>query len=420
MEAIATKLLNRDFALLIFGQIISIFGNMILSFALPLFVLDISGSPALYGVVMGVPYITLLLMTPIGGIIADRLRKQRVMFWLDASTTALIVLYMIVSGMTAHVIPVIVVKLLALNGIQAMYIPAVQSSVPLLVPNDKLTTGNAVTGVVNSLSGMIGMAAAGVLYGWFGLTPILIVSAACFAVTAVMDLLIRIPYEKQSNSGGMVNIVKNDLSQAINFVTKEKPVLAKSVIVIFLLVLLLTSILIVGMPVLVHQHLGLGMEYVGMNQSIMMAGGLIGGIAAGALGTRLTIPKSLLAIAVGSIFVAAVGLVFLVKTSVMFTFVTITAASAMVLVTLQLFQIAAITFVQRETPTQLTGKVLSMMMILPFLAQAVGQILYGALFEQLAEMPWTIAFGTAALIAIVALFSHRVFDEAGERPANTR
>ena len=45
----AAKLWNRDFSLLIIGKIISILGNMILTFALPLYILHISGSPALFG-----------------------------------------------------------------------------------------------------------------------------------------------------------------------------------------------------------------------------------------------------------------------------------------------------------------------------------------------------------------------------------
>ena len=75
MELTVKKLWNRDFSLLVIGQIMSIFGNMILSFALPLYILDISESAAHYGFVLAVPYVSLVLISPFGGIIADRLRK---------------------------------------------------------------------------------------------------------------------------------------------------------------------------------------------------------------------------------------------------------------------------------------------------------------------------------------------------------
>jgi MFS family permease len=216
----AAKLWNRDFSLLIIGQIISIFGNMILTFALPLYILYISNSPALFGLVLGVSNIPLLLMSPVGGIIADRFRKQRIMFWLDATTTAIIVAYIIASGFLLAVIPIVIVKLMALNSIQAIYMPAVQAGVPALVPEEKLVTANSVVQLVNSFSAMAGMAIAGMLFARFGIMPILVVSAVCFAITAVMDLLIRIPFKKQEATGGMFKIVKPQRAAKVRFAYK--------------------------------------------------------------------------------------------------------------------------------------------------------------------------------------------------------
>jgi len=409
MESKVTKLWNRDFSLVIIGQIISIFGNMVLSFALPLFILDISGSPALFGLVLGLPYISLLIMSPIGGILADRLRKQRIMFWLDVATTIIIVLYMIVSGFVSAVVPLVIVKLLALNAIQGMYIPAVQASIPLLVPGNKLTFGNAAASIVNSISAMAGMAIAGLLYGRFGLFPILVISAGCFAMTAVMDAFIRIPFKKQDASGGIAHIIKSDISLSVRFSIKEKPILAKGAVVIFLIILQLSSILIVGLPVLITEHLGFGMEFVGINQSIMMVGGLAGGIVAGMMGMKLTVTRALLFLTAGSLFIAPIGLVFLIDTAVMTSYIILTVSGALVFFGVQLFNVAAITFVQQETPTELVGKVMSVILVLPFLAQALGQMLYGTLFESFAAMPWAIIFITSALSAIISYYSYAYF-----------
>jgi MFS family permease len=256
---------------------------------------------------------------------------------------------------------------------------------------------------------MIGMAVAGLLYGRFGLFPILAVSAVCFAVTAVMDLFIRIPYKQQSASGSVVQIIKSDISQSARFTFKEKPILAKCAFIVFLLNAFGSSLLIVGSPVLITQHLGMGMEAVGISQSIMMLGGLIGGIAAGALGARLTMSNAFLFLAVGSISIMPMGLVFLFDTPPFMAYITITAVSAFLLCTSQLFGIATITFIQGLTPTELIGKVLSLIMVLPFLASAAGQLLYGALFEMFAARPWIVIFATALLCALIAVYSRGYF-----------
>ena len=416
METTATKLWNRDFSLVIAGQIISIFGNMVLSFALALYILDISGSAAMFGLVSGLPYISLIIMTPIGGIMADRLKKQQIMFWLDVATTFIILLYMAISGFFISDIPtaisIVLVKLLALNAIQGMYIPAVQAGVPFLVPSNKLTSGNAAVGIVNSFSSMAGLSVAGILYGRFGLFPILIASAICFFITAIMDLFIRIPYKKQTSSGNIIELIKSDMSLSIRFAVKEKPLLANLAVVVFLIITLLASLLLIGLPVFITQHLDLGMELVGINQSILMLGGIIGGVIAGIMGMRLTLSRSFLFVAIGSILLISIGLVLLFDVPAFLAYLIMTVSGTLVLVAMQICNTAAITFVQNVTPSELIGKVLSILMIVPFLANALGMLFFGALFEQFAKLPWIVIFVTAFLSAAIALFSRSHFKRA--------
>jgi len=403
------RLWNRDFFLLVFGQIVSIFGNMVLSFALPLYILDISESAAMYGFVLAVPYISLILLSPIGGILADRLKKQRIMFWLDATTTVIIVLYMIASGLIAAAVPLVIVKLLALNAIQALYMPAVQAAVPSLVITEKLVPANSVTQMVNMFSSMVGMAVAGVLYERFGLFPILIVSAVCFAVTAVMDLLIRIPYNKPDNTGSVTQIVKSDLSQSAKFAVKEKPIISKCAFIGFFIQLSVVPMVVVGIPVLVTQHLDYGMDMVGYSQSIMMIGGLMGGIAAGTLGARLTIKKLPLILFIACMLFGLIGLPFLFAVPSFAAYVFLTAATALAMAAVQLVSIPLFAFIQAETPSDLIGKVMSLFVILPFVATAIGSLIYGVLFEWFEAVPWVVVFGTVLLSCLVVVYARGQF-----------
>ena len=73
------KLFSKDFTLVIIGQIISLFGNATIRFALPLYLLNHTGSSALYGMVTACAFIPAILLSPIGGIIADRINKRNIM-----------------------------------------------------------------------------------------------------------------------------------------------------------------------------------------------------------------------------------------------------------------------------------------------------------------------------------------------------
>jgi len=410
--AAPAKLWNRDFSLVIIGQVISIFGNMVLSFALPLYILSISESPALFGLVLGLPYVSLLVMSPIGGIMADRLKKQRIMFWLDLSTTVIIALYMATRGLFASAVPIVIIKLMALNAIQGMYMPAVQASVPALVPSGKLIPANSAVTIVNMLANMAAPALAGILFDSFGLAPILLISAICFGITAIMDLLIRIPFKKQSSPGSLAQMVISDMSLSIRFIAKEKPILAKSAGVMFFVNLSLVSLLFVGLPVLITQRLGMSMAMVGANQSAMMVGGLLGGIAAGALGTRLSMRKIHLPLLAISLFLLPMGLVFMFDTPTLAAYVTITASGALIFVAAQMSSIPLIAFIQKETPAELIGKVMSIMMIVPFLASALGMLLFGMLFERLAERPWVIVFAVVLVSVAIAAYTRGQFRKA--------
>jgi predicted MFS family arabinose efflux permease len=303
-------------------------------------------------------------------------------------------------------VPLVIIKLTALNAIQGMYMPAVQASVPALVSQEKLIPANSITQMVNMFSNMAGMAVAGILYANFGLLPILIVAAICFAITAIMDLFIRIPYRKPDNSGKITTMVKKDLTQATKFMIKEKPIIYKISVIVFFLSLSLSSMLNVGMPVLITQNLGLGMDYVGVSSAIMMAGGLIGGIVAGSLGTRLKINKSPFLLFIAGVMTIPIGLMFLIELPIFYKYVILTAATALTLVALQMATIQMFAFIQTEVPSTLIGKVMSLIVILPFIASGLGSLIYGVAFEISYYTPWVVVFITVIITTLVAISIH--------------
>ena len=65
---------GRDFTLVVAGQIISLFGNAILRFALPLYLLKETGSSALFGTVTALALLPMILLSLLGGVLADRVK----------------------------------------------------------------------------------------------------------------------------------------------------------------------------------------------------------------------------------------------------------------------------------------------------------------------------------------------------------
>ena len=412
MEATAIKLWNKNFLLMVSGQLISIFGNAVLTFTLPLYILYLTDSAALYGLVLGLPYAAFLIASPIGGLMADRLKKQRIMFWLDTAVTAIIVLFTIASGLFTAIVPIVILKLFALNAIQSMYTPSVYASIPLLTPSDKLVRANSVVTTVDTMSNLAAPAVAGFLFISFGLFPILVVCAICFAITAIIDLFIRIPYEKQQTNERILQIVKSDMTEAIRFVVKKNPTLVKIATLYFFIPMLVGSIIVIGIPIFIIQHFGMGMEYIGIIKAIGWGGAVLGGVLAGLLGEKLSIKS----VPFTSMFLGLVsipiGIVLLLDIPFFASYVIMALAAVAYMAIFFLFVIPINAHMQKIVPEELLGKVASLFDVVPFFASGIGFTLFGILFEQFYSLSWLIIFVAALICVIVTLILRKQFMEA--------
>ncbi len=81
----------------------------------------------------------------------------------------------------------------------------------------------------------------------------------------------------------------------------------------------------------------------------------------------------------------------------------------MAVVTMATIQL--LTFIQGETPSHLTGKVLSCVMALAMCSHPLGQAMYGFLFETFKATPYLIIFASAIVSGIISLMSKRVFKD---------
>ena len=406
MKTSQAPLFRRDFTLVVLGQIVSLFGNAILRFALPLYLLRQTESPALFGTVGAAAFIPAVLCAPIGGVVADRVNKRNIMVVLDFSTAGLILLFTLLLD-RAPLVPLMVASLMLLYGIAGAYQPSVQASIPLLARPEQLTSANAVINMVQTLSALLGPVIGGVLFGAFGLRPILWVGMACFFLSAVMELFIRIPHSPRAAAGGVLSTVRRDLGESWRFIRQERPVFLSVMLVLALFNLVLSAALVVGIPVAVVQTLGMSDSRLGVTQGAMGLGGLFGGVLAALLGPRLRLRRGGAVLLAASLTAAGMGAALLpgVPPSLGWWGVTAMSFAIMVLSTLLVVVLSAA--VQGQTPPELLGKVMAFIMAVSNCAAPLGQAVYGALFE--ACPAWAVLLGAAGSAALAAAWSRGVF-----------
>ena len=403
---------SKNFILVLVGRVVSAFGNQILRYALPLFLLIQTGSSALFGSILAISFIPMILLFPIGGIIADRLNKRNIMLVLDFCTGVLISLFCLACGSTP-IVPLMAVTMMLLYGLDGADRPTVKASIPALVGEKDMMQANSIIDMVDSTASMAGPVTGGILFAAFGLMPILYISIGCFFASVVMDVFIRIPFEKRAMTKNIFATGISDLKESFRFMLKGQPILWQTSLVFGISNLLLTSLILIGLPVIITGRLGFAPDTAnrlyGYAQGIFAAGAILGGflasISAGKLkskaGTYLLVGCSLCVIAGG----------FALQTISLSTAVyLILIGSCGLLLTIHtIFQIQMVTYLQLLTPKDLIGKVISCFMCVVMCTMPLGQVIYGFAFEHIGHNIYLLFYAAGFIMIGISIFTHRIF-----------
>ncbi|MGW4563936.1 MFS transporter [Streptomyces sp. NPDC004561] len=184
------------------AQFTSTFGDYLLAPALAFAVLDISGSPTDLGLVLAARAVPLVLLMLLGGVLADRLPRHRVMLGADLArllsqgTAAADVL-----GGHAAVWHLVVLQ--AVHGTaSALFTPAVTGLVQETVPAGQRQAANALRGIGQSTAMITGPLAAALLLVTVGTGWALAADAATFGISAVCLARLRLPARPAAPAGG--------------------------------------------------------------------------------------------------------------------------------------------------------------------------------------------------------------------------
>ncbi|GAA3472841.1 MFS transporter [Nonomuraea roseola] len=189
---------DRRFALLFSARTVSVLGSSFAPVALAFGILELPGATATtLSVVLAAEAVPMVVFMLVGGVIADRLPRNRVMFAADTmSALAFAALgVMLLSRWTPMPALVIVA---AISGIAvAMMWPALAGIIPDVVPPERLQTGNALLGLGANSARVLGLVLSGATVALIGGGWALVVSGLMFAAGAGLIAVLRLkPVER--------------------------------------------------------------------------------------------------------------------------------------------------------------------------------------------------------------------------------
>ncbi|NMM99729.1 MFS transporter [Bifidobacterium sp. DSM 109958] len=374
----ADPLRSRDFRLLIAGLGISLFANLMLRFAMSMWVLDETGSAAAFASILTASILPTILLSPLGGVAADRTNRRTVMVALDALCAATVLACVAIFSAAGFNLAAIAVMQVTLAVLDAMETPTVQAALPQMFRShgeDVMRRAMAAVNVVNQTSTLVPAVLGGVLYAAVGAMPMMGITAAGFAAAAVVECFIRLGAPQRSDDGRASAL--DDLRAAGRFLTRERPAVLHLVLICAALNFLVTGYAEVGFPYMVRTVLGFGSTAYGLAYGLVGASGLLGALAGGRAAKTLSMRRFPTAIGVFSLTILPQALAMILPAAAGLRLAALTAGTCATMVAITFANLIAVPAVQMGCPEDMTGKVMSLALSASMCAQPLGQIAYG-------------------------------------------
>ena len=169
MRASLTKkppsvLRNRNFLLLFSGKIISQLGDQVYAFALSWYILDLTKSSLQMAIFLIVDTLVVAIVSPFGGIVADRLNRKRILVWMDVMRGIVVLLSAFL--LYSHILQIwmIYVSAVFLGFCGSLFSPAAGAIIPNIVEDKQLTQAVSLNNFTGSFCAASGLLVSGMLY----------------------------------------------------------------------------------------------------------------------------------------------------------------------------------------------------------------------------------------------------------------
>jgi MFS family permease len=180
---------NGDFARLYTAELISFAGDWFATVAILGLVNQITGSAALTTLVLVAQMIATAAFSPIGGYLADRLDRKRLMIGADIVRVLLALGYLLIDGRGDVWLAFVLTA--GISALSAVFTPASNASVPNLVDPEDLPAANVLVGAAWGTMLAVGAALGGVVAAAFGRDAAFVGDAVSFVLSAVLLVGIR-------------------------------------------------------------------------------------------------------------------------------------------------------------------------------------------------------------------------------------
>jgi len=401
------KLFNRNFMTLWSAQLVSKLGTQAFQIALIFTVKELTGSASMMGLFALLTGIPAILLGPIGGALADRYSRRKIIILSDLTRGLLILSVAVLAWQMPDATPLILGWLLLVSifsaSIASFFGPAIAAVIPDLVPRERVAGANSLGQLSNQISAILGMTLGGVVYSAVGSLVLLFFDAFSFLFAAGAETTVQFPQHIPSTETTVrakFEAFKLDLVEGMRYVWKRHGL--RNFVLISMLLSFFGAPVAILLPFYVQDVMNVNAAWYGILLSFYGGGAMIGFILAGAV----TLPAKMR----GKLTIAAILLQAALYGSLGL------APNVWVASTLMVFhgmmngfiQVHITSIIQVSTPSDIRGRVFGLLAAMAGALAPLAMGISGVVIDLLDQNIRLIFVGSGVimfLLSLVMLFS---------------
>lgn len=370
-----TRLWNRNFVLVWQGQLVSQLGSQAFVVGTMFWIKHATESASTMGLVMMLATLPYVLFGTIGGVVADRAPRKRILVTCDVvagvSVLSLSALMVWRPDATGLLVVCVCAVSAILGAVGAFFHPALIAVTPTLVPAERLGAANSLREGSGDIAALIGQALGGVAFRLLGAPLLFLIDGISYLFASGATALASIPPVDSTADSASRPHLRDQLRAGFAFVREQRGL--GSLVFVSTIANFFAAPFVVVLPFFVEDTLGASSDWFGYLIASSGAGGLVGYVLAGTTARARGASTLLACLLAMSVCVAVL------------TWVTTPVGAAALLALAGLFgavfNVGVVTLMQARTPDAFRGRVFGLVQTLAMAATPVALVAAGMITD---------------------------------------
>lgn len=402
MSELATKYVKkgelRNLVLFSAGKSVSMFASSIYSFAIGLYVLNLTGSALNYATTIMLHILPMILVSPIAGVMADKIQKRNLIVGMDVANGFLFLALLIISSKGGLSLSAIYLTTILLSVFSSIFNISFEASKPNLVRPESRLKLNSMSKLIDSTTSILGPTLGGVMFALIDIQLFILINCISFFLSAISEMFIDYNFHPDTETLDNPPFM-SQLAKGTKFMLHSRVI--RKVFILFVIINFLLGFSVnVPMPYIINQVLGLPPEFFGFISSMFPLGLIFGTLTIGRVLKKgsyfniLTITTCLLAL-----LASIVGLPLAFGTyGIMVYGIYYAGLNILMGIAISYVDIPILTIMQDEIPPGLRGVVFGLTMSLVKVVLPISLLVSGYLVDYVPIALISIVGGALALV----------------------